>query len=124
MTGDVAKDADNAPTSSKRFKNLSSNSSSTTVRRVSSIDDEVCSYINDTSYLEEEGDPLEYWSSCTLYRNLADLAVDLLVVPCSSSASESMFSHAGFLSSGMKSRVGEVNLENQVLIKTNYQLLL
>ena len=78
---------------------------------------------NDGISLNEDSDPIDYWKSCVVYPRLADYSVDLLSVPCSSSASETLFSHAGMLSSGMKSRISPENLENQVLLKTNYTLL-
>ena len=61
---------------------------------------------------------------CGMYPSLADFAVDLLVVPCTSSASETLFSHVGILSSGLRNRVSVENLENQVLLQSNYKLLL
>lgn len=112
------------PSTSKRFKTL-------TVGRASiigpppSTDVEVETYMDDADLqLDEECDPIVFWKSCTKYPAIADLALDWLVVPCSSSASESLFSHAGCLSSGMKSRISAMNLENQLLLKTNYTYLL
>ena len=81
--------------------------------------------INDNGVpLDEDGDPIDYWKTCTKYPALADYALDLLVVPCSSSPSETLFSHAGILSLGVKSPVSERNLEKQVLLKTNYTIML
>jgi hypothetical protein len=59
-------------------------------------------------------DPLDYWKGQTAYPLIADLAVDFLVAPASSSSAESMFSHAGFLCRGMRSRLSDENLESQV----------
>lgn len=89
------------------------------------VEDEVTAYLaNEDLQLDEDIDPIEYWKTCSIYPKLAYFALDLFMVPCSSSASETLFSHAAILSSGLKNRVGPVHLENQVLMKTNYRLLL
>ena len=120
-------DKDRAPSSqtgSKRFKSLPSSDNENADKPRTATDDEISNYIhNDSFRLDEESDPLSYWQTCSAYPSIADFALDLVVAPCSSSASESLFSHAGFLCSDMKSRVSSMNLENRVLLKANYKLL-
>lgn len=113
------------PVRSKRFKNLVVNrGQSTGSPGAKAIEDELSNYIdNDATSWDEEADPIDFWRDCTAYPKLADYAVDLLIVPSSSSASETLFSHAGFLSKGIRNRVSSVNLENQVLIKANKDIL-
>ena len=93
------------------------------VQGVTPLQDELNRYFADFTSVEEDTDPIEYWNEQKLYPLIGDLAVDYLVTPCSSSSVESMFSHAGFLCSGMRSRVSPENLEAQVLIKTNFLAL-
>lgn len=113
------------PSISKRFKNLASSAECGIQRPSTLVEDEVSNYLhNDSIRLSEDADPLEYWNSCTAYPTLADFALDVLVIPCSSSASESLFSYAGLLCADTKNRVSPVNLENQVLLKANHKLLL
>ena len=108
---------------SKRFSTLEMDTSRVN-NGTKAIEDQISSYIENGEILAEDIDPIDYWITCNSYPKLADYALDLLVVPCSSSASETLFSHVGVLSSGMKSRVSLVNLENQVLLKTNFSLML
>lgn len=119
-------DESDEPVLSKRFKRIVVNRSQPSMSpETKAIEDEVCNFIdNDSTQLDEERDPLDFWKSCTAYSRLTDYAYDMLVVPCSSSASETLFSHAGFLSSGMRSRISAINLENQILIKLNKDLLM
>src|SRR6185312_514072 len=83
-------------------------------------------YLDNSSIrINEDCEPIDdYWKSCSIYDRLADYAVDLLVAPCSSAASESLFSHASRLSSDLRNRVSASNLENQMLVNTNWHLLL
>ena len=51
--------------------------------------------------------------------NLPDVLLDLLVIPPTSTASERLFSCAGYLSQNRSSRISSKNLENRCLLKTN-----
>jgi hypothetical protein len=94
------------------------------LQRATPVEDELNRYFNDFTIIDEDADPVEeFWKNQKLYPLIGDLAVDYLTTPCSSSSVESMFSHAGFLCSGMRSRLSPENLESQVLIKTNYLAL-
>lgn len=64
--------------------------------------------------VKEDDDPVELWKGMRKYPQVA-LAIDYLVTPCSSSAVESLFSHAGFLSSGLRNRVAPDNLESHIV---------
>ena len=57
-----------------------------------------------------------------LYPHVADFALDLLVAPWSSSASESLFSHAGLLSCGLKTRCKREKFGNSGLTEIERQV--
>ena len=51
--------------------------------------------------------------------DLAKIAMDLLAVPSTSTASERLFSAAGYLSQNRSSRISPKHLEMRCLLKTN-----
>lgn len=89
----------------------------------SDVQKEIEKYFDDSYELSEDSDPVEFWSSNTCYPSVADFAMDFLTIPCSSASAESLFSHAGFMSGGLRSKISNSNLENQVFVKTNYHIL-
>ena len=51
--------------------------------------------------------------------DLPSVAIDLLCCPPTSTASERLFSAAGYLSQNRSARISALNLEKRVLLKTN-----
>lgn len=57
-----------------------------------------------------------------MFPNLSKLACDVLAIPASSAAVESVFSVSGHASSGRRHRL-TINLEKEVMIKVNKRFL-
>jgi len=69
-------------------------------------------------------DALRFWLDLeTVLPNLFRLAADLMVVPASSAPIERTFSIAGYCCIGRRNRLNNLNLEREVLIKTNDQYI-
>lgn len=122
ISDDITSAGDDGAPKSKRFRHISirRNPASTTESEIMPLEEELNRYFNEFPVVSEDVDPIDYWNTQNGYPSIADLAIDYAVTPASSSSAESMFSHAGFLSSGLRSRMSPENLEAQVMVKTNY----
>ena len=84
-----------------------------------STDEEVNSYFKQLSNFSSVYDPLKLWiDKCSLFPTLSKLACDILAIPASSAAVESVFSVAGHATSGRRHNLS-ANLEKEVMIKVN-----
>lgn len=69
--------------------------------------------------LEDEHEPLSYWiEHASSYPRLSTVALDVLATPASS-AMERIFSTAGDATTGKRNRLGDKNLEREILMKKN-----
>lgn len=74
------------------------------------------------SDVSEGSDPAKFWQRQSTLRHfptLANIALDILVVPVASAEVERVFSVAGLVSSDRKNRRKGSGLEQKVLIKKN-----
>ncbi len=117
----------------KRFKYLSSmvseklkeqNLSRASTPHQSPLEEQVETYLRDPVVVDEEMDPIDFWvQSVDKYPDLAPIAIDILVIPASSTPIERVFSTAGMVSSGKRNRLNAKRLEREVLIKKNKSFL-
>ena len=97
------------------------NAKPTTVDHGNPIDFWIKQVINKVILCKLQFCDLSYIQNSTNeYRtDLCEVAMDLMAVPCTSTASERLFSAAGYLSQNRSSRISPKNLEIRCLLKTN-----
>ena len=90
-------------------------------RRDSGI--ELDKYLSANITINENEDPLQFWTSNTTYRSLSLAAQAILVVPASSAPVERVFSRAGEATTGKRNRLTDANLEHEVFLRQNRKYL-
>lgn len=86
---------------------------------VTSVEEEVTKYFKELCTFRGVKDPLQFWEQKRPeFPQLSDFALDVLAIPASSAAVESVFSVAGHSTSGRRHSL-TVNLEREVMIKVN-----
>ena len=85
---------------------------------------ELAQYLQVTTSISADIDPLEYWTSeSKTYPLLSSLSFDILSIPASSAPIERTFSTAGESTSGKRNRLADRNLEREVLLRKNRDYL-
>ena len=85
---------------------------------------EIERYFSTIENAAEGVDPLEYWVDLqSTLPLLSKVAVDMLVVPASSTPIERDFSTAGESCIGRRNRLSDSNLEREVMLKKNKHYL-
>ena len=82
---------------------------------------ELHSFLN-TKYTKEElsMDPFDFWVlKANIYPNLSLLACEILATPAATAAVERVFSNSGEATRGKRNRLGDYNLEREVLLRKN-----
>ena len=73
-----------------------------------------------TQVFDEQLDAIDFWiQNHDKYPDLAPIALDLLVIPATSSPIERVFSTAGLVTSGKRNQLSAKRLEREVMIKKN-----
>lgn len=89
------------------------------VSSVSTAEEEATAYFKQLATFPDVGNPMVFWESHRReFPLLAEYACDVLAIPASSAAVESVFSVAGHATSGRRHNLS-VNLEREVMIKVN-----
>ncbi len=116
----------------KRFKYLSSmvsdklkeQGASRASPHYSPQEEQLESYLRDNTMIDEKVDAIDYWlQNNEKYPDIAPIALDILVIPASSTPIERVFSTAGIVSGGRRNRLSAKRLEREVLIKKNKSFL-
>ena len=85
---------------------------------------ELAQYLQVTTSISVDMDPLEYWTSeSKTYPLLSSLSFDILSIPASSAPIERVFSTAGESTSGKRNRLADRNLEREILLRKNKDYL-
>ena len=85
---------------------------------------ELAQYLQVTTSLSADFDPLEYWTNeMKTYPLLSSLSFDILSIPASSTPIEHVFSTAGESTSGKRNRLADKNLEREILLRKNKDYL-
>ena len=113
----------------KKFKYLSSvvsdklkqqATSRASTPRCSIQEEQLDAYIGDHMVFGEKLDAIDFWiQNQDKYPDLAPIALDLLVIPATSTPIERVFSTAGPMTSGKRNRLSAKRLEREVMIKKN-----
>lgn len=113
----------------KKFKYLSSvvsdklkqqATSRASTPRHSIQEEQLDAYIGDHMVFDEKLDAIDFWiQNQDKYPDLAPIALDLLVIPATSTPIERVFSTAGLVTSGKRNRLSAKRLEREVMIKKN-----
>lgn len=104
-------------------KEILGNQANGMLSSISIIEDELNLYFKQIPNYPLVENPLQFWvDSSAMFPNLSKLACDLLTIPASSSAVESVFSVSGHATSGRRHNL-TVNLEKEVMIKVNKKFL-
>ncbi len=75
-------------------------------------------YIRDQWVLPEDLEATDFWvQNRKKYPSLVRVALDLLVIPVSSTPIERIFSTAGMTTTGRRNRLRPKNLEREILIR-------
>ena len=78
---------------------------------------EVAQYLQITTSISVNMDPLEYWTKeIKTYPLLSSLSFDILSIPASSAPTERVFSTAGESTSSKRNRLADKNLERETLL--------
>ena len=81
---------------------------------------EVAQYLQVTTSISVDMDPLEYWTKeFKTYPLLSSLSFDILSIPASSAPIERVFSTAGESTSSKRNRLVDKNLEREILLRKN-----
>ena len=81
-------------------------------------------YIADNRVFDEKLDAIDFWvQNQEKYPDLSPIALDLLVIPATSTPIERVFSTAGLVTAGKRNRLGAKRVEREVLIKKNKKFL-
>jgi len=89
------------------------------IKAVSSVEEEANAYFKQLAAFTNIKCEMEFWVSRQMqFPVLASLAFDVLAIPASSAAIESVFSIAGHATSARRHNLS-VNLEKEVMIKVN-----
>ena len=84
---------------------------------------EIERYFTTIESAAEGVDPLEYWVDLkSTLPLLSKVAVDMLVIPASSTPIERVFSTAGETSIGRRNRLSDSNLEREIMLKNKHYL--
>ena len=81
-------------------------------------------YLVDIQTISDDVDPLNFWVEEKNYPLLSSVAVDVLVIPATSTPIERAFSTACEVTGGKRNRLADKNLEREVLLRKNKEYIL
>ena len=77
-------------------------------------------YLSDMKVPQEEIDAIDFWvANKARFPDIAPVALDVLVIPASSTPIERVFSSTGLVTAGRRCRLSAKQLEREILIKKN-----